>query len=368
MKTATFAAAFLGILALAPTTASAIPIWGNDTPIVIALDGINPTENTPIVNLFTTPHDKEYLAPALRKVWPLSQLPSASLQTTYWQGNLSKTTLLIDYKNHARTLIENQATANPNKKIVVISQSWGSVVAFQALNELANVLPANRISTWLTLGSPLEGNLAIKEAVAAYPGVVYGSDYVKAGDLVKPKVVQHWNNRYAPINQDVVSGPKGSAVNVLEQYAPNDGRPLPFGLEAHNFYFTPQIVPLLAETIVSNFYDYNCQNSYILPYPQSVQYASPANFFSPEQELVVRSACTPSVILPTVGNGSDKQFIWQDGYYVLNGQWIRFSFTGGLRDSDPAWIGFFKGPRRRLCRRISSLKGPTTSWLIFALS
>lgn len=51
MKTATFAAAFLGILALAPTTTSAIPIWGNDTPIVIALDGINPTENTPIVNL-----------------------------------------------------------------------------------------------------------------------------------------------------------------------------------------------------------------------------------------------------------------------------------------------------------------------------
>lgn len=127
-------------------------------------------------------------------------------------------------------------------------------------------------------------------------------------------------------------------------------------IEAHSFYFDPKVAPILAEKILANYYDYNCNNYYTSANAVPANYAAAYNLFTKERELVLHSACTPSVIIPTVGNASSKQFIYSIGYYLTNGTWQQFTFKG-----TPGSTGYIQGTAQAALPR-SRLSSSTTNY------
>ena len=136
--------------------------------------------------------------------------------TVPWGGNLRDTASLLRYIETIKSYIQLALKRYPNRPLVIVAHSWGSVASYQALKELETklvsgkrVVDSGSVALFITMGSPLESSQPslITSLLKLLPGVIPGQQYVDttASKLVirKPDAVGYWIN-YS-VARDLVS-------------------------------------------------------------------------------------------------------------------------------------------------------------------
>lgn len=177
-------------------------------PIVLVIEGVEvgmaETSNAP-----ESPADRDdaasYLMPALEKAWPFAK----EFKYHAWSGNHEETNSGTEY---AKWLIESsvQRAHDQQRPFILVSYSWGSVVAYVSIRELVREdrLNASGIDQFVTLGSPLNSqDGATKNLVRPYASMSEGPSVMAA--------VKQWTNYWT--TDDVISGPiRHAGINNIE--------------------------------------------------------------------------------------------------------------------------------------------------------
>jgi hypothetical protein len=146
---------------------------------------------------------ENYLAEKLSSQWNVStcafkaQGPFCSIYTVPWRGGIANNDEYLNYISLTSATILALAKKFPIRPFVVVAHSWGSVVAFNVLEDLSANELTHPVELLVTLGSPLQtDNELVKIMVNSLPGEIPGKNYVLTSKLSRPKSVKHWVNFY----------------------------------------------------------------------------------------------------------------------------------------------------------------------------
>ena len=130
---------------------------------------------------------------------------------------------------------------SPDEPINIVSHSYGTVIAYKALEEISNSNDPNikniKIDTFITMGSPLGAS-----SVGQIPLVREAADIPVNKSLEKPENIKHWLNYYAdhdgfggPINKKgVVEDIKMQGDHDVYFTNPNNAIEIAFVLDTFN--------------------------------------------------------------------------------------------------------------------------------------
>lgn len=143
-----------------------------------------------------------------------------------WSGNYADTPKFINSIKSITKLVAGMARRD-NKPFVIVSHSWGSVLAYRAIDELFRngKLQKGEVDQLITLGSPLNSsNLVYRTKVCQH------IDWRGASPIGGP--VREWQNYW--IKEDKIS-------NSIPELSENDIQ-LPYSEtrdgKAHSAYYT----------------------------------------------------------------------------------------------------------------------------------
>jgi hypothetical protein len=278
-----------------------------------------------------------------------------------WDGDLSDRERILNYIRLAKGLIKNRIQQVPDRPIIVVAHSWGSVVAYQALIELEQefnddgrrVVPAESIAQFVTLGSPLRTqSTAIRNAIDfCFPDTPAGDQIW--GTLSKPDTVSYWINAWN--TADCVSGPIPSADNNVALDLPGHviGNPPAPGtnpascdinvntVSSHRSYYEPTEGHSQILQMIRDNFERTCANSFASDTTVPAGYGAAFNLFS-GPELVVRVICGHTGARLVAGSGKVRdlpgggfeyptQLVYPQAFAAIGGQWVELPLLEGDR-------------------------------------
>lgn len=168
------------------------------SPIVLALDGMDWSstfEELPsALNLMPDSRISTYLEPAIEKHWGLSD----AVYSVFWTGDAGETEAVVRQVKTVVLVLVKKAESE-GRPFVVVTHSWGSVLAYRALVELYRdgKIKASVVDQLVTMGSPFNAQSYIVRT--------------KTQQFVKPPfshsdtlAFREWRNYYA--DADCASG------------------------------------------------------------------------------------------------------------------------------------------------------------------
>lgn len=194
--------------ALAPKIEPIAPnLPEKNRPLVLTIDGITWKETTGAISIFAKPRTAK-LEKALERNW--DYVSEKDVHDVYWVGDLTKTDALVDVvKNHLQSI--SQLATSRGRPLVVVTHSWGSVLAYRAIDELGDENKGGatplKINQLITLGSPLDSQKIGYKTTAQH----YAEWEERGGASAILEYVDEWRNYW--IEADTISG----AISGIEQ-------------------------------------------------------------------------------------------------------------------------------------------------------
>ena len=206
----------------------------NPPPIILTIDGIDlaaSQELQALLGLLVEGRADSYLEPAIRSEWDF--VKDEDVHYLPWSGNYADTPKFIENAKGIIDLLTRTARRD-KRPFVIVSHSWGSVLAYRAIDELSRSgkLPEGSVDQFITLGSPLNSrNLIYRAKVRQY--INWSGTAAMGGPVVV------WRNYW--IDEDSVS-------NAIDELGKKNIQ-LPYSKtrdgKAHSSYFNYEKSPLL---------------------------------------------------------------------------------------------------------------------------
>lgn len=190
-----FTIALLIVTANTPVVAESV-----SQPIILTIDGID-WKMSPFVKagfgLSADSRASSYLKPAIVSTWEFAT--KTNTQHIPWSGDFGNMESEID---NIKTFINGwlELARNRDVPLVIVSHSWGSVLAYRAIYELGQEggIGNDSIDQFITLGSPLESHWDEVKAISRRHGRWRGIGAVS-------RYIREWHNYW--IQEDLISGP-----------------------------------------------------------------------------------------------------------------------------------------------------------------
>lgn len=347
------------LLSLGASTASAQRLWGENSPNILALDGINGFRSLICPAVGCPSRTEGYLKLALENAWKEAKDPNTgasriidpktNVTTVLWDGiprNFAAESA-TKYLQGVKEELVRLLSSTPNDQIVIVAHSYGSAIAYQALLELEGSFPNLSIPLFITIGSPLGSSSFAVQANFVVNDQTPGSEFILANqeDLKKPGLVSTWINYFGIL--DVISEQQ---ENADENYRlPTGANPF----TAHGAYYQDvDLATIIAEDVRRVLDESLCTNELRSDDRVFDGFGASYDVLTDEKQLHLRASCanpeveisiTPSnesVISIEAGNGDFDQFIYREGYEWRDDLqlWQKFEFSGN-RPSGEFFVG-----------------------------
>lgn len=337
------------ILALGvPAQARILPKDGV-TPVIIFLDGIEPKTTISGNPLGTFQvRTENYLIRALGSDMWGYEPGSADVLTVPWSGDLRDYPGVQQYITLTRDWIRKTVRDYPNRPIIVVAHSWGSVVAYQALTELQSQFVSGKravgsgaIALFVSMGSPLASKSSwVLTMLSLIPGEAPGEQFVNTTKshvvLRKPDTVGYWINYW--VAQDKIAGEQTAADENVKWSSLLFPPAFPW---THREYYTELTRTLAEELDIERILDNDCRNLYTVNSgAPPTGWGAAYNVFSLAKELEIKVTChgkysQPRTVAETrpgatlvVGSGLSSQTIYEKAIVWRNNAWQFVQLSG----------------------------------------
>lgn len=348
------------------------PTDGN-TPIVIFLDGIN--FDATLTTAATIASIKRslkfrtlpYLIQDLGvKQWGYLWSPNGDplagdALTIPWSGDLTNAPGLESYLSVTKALIVNTVKKYPDRPIVIVAHSWGTVIGYQALTELQNTfvsgkraVDSNAVALFITMGSPLaskSGSTSVR-VTKILPSTIPGWEYVDTTRskfvIRKPDTVGYWANFTVP--DDKISSGKLAAADENVTLPDISGTNF---IAAHAEYYSVPAAAGVTQMLANEVLNNDCKNVYTINAGTPLaNFGVAYNMRSLAGELLVKVTCHGKYLAPTrteetkpgvkvtIGSDNFEEQVYQTAYVWRNNTWHSVQLNGSNKSAS----GFFSGP------------------------